>query len=173
MRMDPGLDTGPVYARAATEIGPGDTAPAVTERLATLGAELLMEVVRSVELGTATATAQDDGAATYAPRLGRDDGLVDWSTLSAVEVDRRVRGLQPWPGVTAPLAGLMVRILAGGPAGAVAVDAAAGSVLGVHGEAAEVATAAGVYSVAAVQPAGGRPMSAAAYLRGRRLGGAP
>ncbi len=173
MRMDPGLDTGPVYAREATEIGAADTAPALTERLATLGAGLLIAVVRSVELGTATATAQDDGAATYAPRLGRDDGLVDWSTLSAVEVDRRVRALQPWPGVTAPLAGSMVRIVAGGPSDAVALDAAAGTVLGVHGEVAEVATAAGVYSLATVQPAGGRPMSAAAYLRGRRLGSAP
>jgi methionyl-tRNA formyltransferase len=167
MRMEAGLDTGPVYARRATPIGPVETAPELGRRLAAMGAELLVEVLGALERGEAVATPQDGAAATVAPRLRREDGHVDWAAASAVEVDRRVRALDPWPGVTAPLGGVEVRLLAGEPLAREA-GAEPGAVLGTAGELAEVATRQGVYAVRRVQPPGRRPMDAAAYLRGRR-----
>jgi methionyl-tRNA formyltransferase len=170
MRMDVGLDTGPVYATHPVDIAPTDTAPLLSERLAEHGARLLLEVLEAVAGGTATATPQDESEATHAPRLTRADGSIEWATVSAVEVDRRVRALQPWPGATAPLAGQPVRLIAGEVGDATTDGAAPGEVVMTAGDAADVATAAGVYRVGVVQPPGGRPMSAAAYLRGRRTG---
>lgn len=167
MRMEAGLDTGPVYARRATAIGAVETAPELGRRLAAMGAGLLVEVLGALERGEAVATPQDAAATTVAPRLRREDGRVDWAVASAVEVDRRVRALDPWPGVTARLGGAEVRLLAGEP-----LDrdpgAEPGVVLRTAGEVAEVATRQGVYAVRRVQPPGRRPMDAAAYLRGRR-----
>ncbi|MBJ7596193.1 MAG: methionyl-tRNA formyltransferase [Candidatus Dormibacteraeota bacterium] len=173
MRMDAGLDTGPVYATSETEIGADQTAPSLTGRLADAGARLLLEVLSGLEDGSVAAVAQDDSQATYAPRLRREDGNLEWSSIGAVDLDRRVRALQPWPGVTAPLGGQPVRILEGAPAGSTDATGAPGEVLGLSGEAADVATMSGVYRLARVQPAGSRPMTAAAYLRGRRVQLAP
>jgi methionyl-tRNA formyltransferase len=171
MRMDVGLDTGPVYATHEVDIAPTDTAPLLSERLAEHGARLLLEVLDAVSAGTATATPQDESQATHAPRLTRGDGAIEWATVSAVEVDRRVRALQPWPGVTAPLAGQRVRLIAGQVGDATADGTAPGEVVATAGDEVDVATAGGVYRVGMVQPPGGRPMSAAAYLRGRHTGG--
>ena len=168
MRMDAGLDTGPVYAMRATPIGAAETTLELTGRLATMGAELLVEVLGALERGEAVAAAQDGSAATLAPRLRRDDGRVDWATTGALDVDRRVRALDPWPGVTAPLGGAEVRILAGRPLSTGDDAGPPGTVLRTDREIAEVATADGVYAVRTVQPPGRRPMDAAAYLRGRR-----
>ena len=168
MRMDAGLDTGPVYATSETEIGADETAPSLTSRLAGAGARLLIEVLSGLEDGSVAAVPQDESQATYAPRLRREDGTVEWSSIGAADLDRRVRALQPWPGVTAPLGGQPVRILEGAPSGATDATAAPGEVLALSGEAADVSTMSGVYRLARVQPAGRRPMTAAAYLRGRR-----
>lgn len=167
MRMDAGLDTGPVYARRRVPVPADATTPSLTASLAVDGAELLAEVLRALAAGTAVAEAQDDGRATLAPRLRRQDGEVEWSALSALEVDRRVRALQPWPGTTAPLAGLRVRLIAGGP-GAAGPGGIPGSLVSLAGESVGVWTASGAYRVDVVQPPGGRAMSAAAFLRGHR-----
>jgi methionyl-tRNA formyltransferase len=170
MRMEAGLDTGPVYAVRALPIGPGVTTPDLTADLARIGANLLVEVLAGLDDGSAIAEPQDESQATYAPRLTR----IDWGVYSAVEVDRRVRALQPWPGTVADLAGQEVRIVAGAPgsgsSGAGAGDAdAPGSIVAVDRRACAVATRDGVYEVHEVQPPGRRPMDAAAYLRGRRI----
>ena len=168
MHMDPGLDTGPLFAARTEPIGADDTTPRLTERLARLGADLLLEVLDGVAGGRLAATPQDPADATVAPRLTRADATVDWAARTAVDVDRHVRALQPWPGTTAPLGGAEVRVLAGA---AVADDdrgASPGAIIEVRGDAVLVATASGAYRVDMVQPPGGRPMSAAAFLRGRR-----
>ncbi|HEX6492345.1 MAG TPA: methionyl-tRNA formyltransferase [Candidatus Dormibacteraeota bacterium] len=168
MRMDVGLDTGPVYAMRATPIGAGETAPQLTDRLALLGADLLVEVLAALERGGLDPQPQDGDAATLAPRLRREDGRVDWSEMGAREVDRRVRALDPWPGVVAPLAGAEVRVLAGKVLSEGDDAGPPGTVLRTDRHLAEVATRDGVYAVHRVQPPGRRPMDAAAYLRGRR-----
>jgi methionyl-tRNA formyltransferase len=168
MRMDAGLDTGPVYAQRSTPIAPSETTPQLTARLARMGADLLVEVLAGLERGGLAAHPQDDAGATLAPRLRREDGRVDWSATGAAEVDRRVRALDPWPGVTAPLGGAEVRLLTGAPVPDADGGGPPGTVLRTDREGAEVATADGVYAVRRVQPPGRRPMDAAAYLRGRR-----
>jgi methionyl-tRNA formyltransferase len=168
MRMDVGLDTGPVYATRAIDIAPTDTTPMLAERLAEHGAAVLLQVLEGLVAGTALAVAQDNTQASHAPRLARQDGVVEWDAVSAVDVDRRVRALQPWPGVTVALGGQRVRILVGTPGEAAPLGAVPGDVVAVEREEVAVATVQCVYRVAAVQPPGGRPMSAAAYLRGRR-----
>ncbi len=188
MRMEVGLDTGPVYATRVVPIDAEATAAGLTETLAIAGAEELVAVLAALERGTAVATPQPEDAVTYAARLTREDGLLDWSARTAEEVDRMVRALTPWPGVTGDLAGVGVRILAGrpvpateveipgsagaasGPAGGTLASSGAtpGSVVRIEGESAIVATVAGLYRVDTLQRPGRRVMSAAAFLRGRR-----
>jgi methionyl-tRNA formyltransferase len=167
MQMERSLDTGPVYLQRRVTISGDATTPSLTETLAELGADALIDVLCRLRGGDVTPVPQDDSLATYAPRLTRADAHVDWATHSAVEVDRRVRALQPWPGVVAPLAGAEVQILAGGPAGP-CPGASPGHVVRAEAEAVVVATREEAYRVDAVRPPGGRTMSPAAYLRGRR-----
>ena len=96
MLVERRLDAGPVIAAAATPIGPLDTTATLTARIAELGAALLAERLPAWTAGAIAATPQPEEAASYAPRLARDDGAIDWSR-PAVEIWRRVRACQPWP----------------------------------------------------------------------------
>lgn len=110
MRMDEELDHGAILATSAAEIGPREDAPALTHRLAELGASLLVETI--ARLDEIQAVEQDHSKATVAPRLRREDGELDWSA-GPEEIDRRVRALQPWPGVTLPTSRGRVKVLSG------------------------------------------------------------
>ncbi len=90
------MDAGDVLARRAVSVGPRETAPSLHDRLAGIGAEVVLDVLAQIEAGTQTAEAQDPTRVTYAPRLKKEDGRIDWRR-SPEEVDRRVRGLKPWP----------------------------------------------------------------------------
>ncbi|HYY94454.1 MAG TPA: methionyl-tRNA formyltransferase, partial [Pyrinomonadaceae bacterium] len=94
MLIDEGLDTGPVLLQRPTEIGDGETAPRLLERLSHEGAELLSQTL--ARLDEIEPRPQRDEDATLAPMLRREDGLIDW-TLAAADIERRVRGFQPWP----------------------------------------------------------------------------
>jgi methionyl-tRNA formyltransferase len=110
MRMDEQLDHGPILATRTTVIADGEAAPALTSRLATIGAELLVDTVARIE--KLDAVEQEHSRATLAPRLRREDGELEWS-VDAREIDRRVRALQPWPGVTLPTKRGRVKVLSG------------------------------------------------------------
>ena len=97
MKMDAGMDTGPMLAQQSVPIDNDETAPELAARLARLGADLLSATLPGVERGEIEPTPQDDSAATYAPMLKREDGSINWS-LSAREIANRVRAFQPWPG---------------------------------------------------------------------------
>ncbi|HEX7334631.1 MAG TPA: methionyl-tRNA formyltransferase [Pyrinomonadaceae bacterium] len=94
MFIEPTLDTGPILLQSKTEIGATETAPELMERLAEIGAGLLGETL--ARLHELTPRPQHDRDATFAPILEKEDGLINWSR-SAVEIERRVRGFQPWP----------------------------------------------------------------------------
>jgi methionyl-tRNA formyltransferase len=110
MRMDEQLDHGPILATRSVKIGAREDAVSLTSRLAVLGAELLVETL--AHLDDIKAVEQDHGAATVALRLSREDGELEWE-MGALEIDRHVRALQPWPGVTLSTKKGRVKVLSG------------------------------------------------------------
>jgi methionyl-tRNA formyltransferase len=94
MFMEPALDTGPILLQRATKIGETETAPELMQRLSETGAVLLSETL--ARLDELTPQPQDDTQASFAPIIKKEDGLIDW-TKPAVEIDRAIRGFQPWP----------------------------------------------------------------------------
>jgi methionyl-tRNA formyltransferase len=94
MKMDAGLDTGDILLQRSTEIGPAETAPELMERLSLIGADLLAETL--ARLALIEPVAQDHAAATLAPIMKREDGLIDWQ-MTAIKIAARVRGFQPFP----------------------------------------------------------------------------
>lgn len=110
MRMDEELDHGPILTSRKTVIGEREDAAVLTRRLGVVGAQLLVETLTRIE--QITPVDQEHTQATFSPRLRREDGEIDWQ-LGASEIDRRVRGLQPWPGVTLPTKKGRVKVLSG------------------------------------------------------------
>ncbi len=157
MRMDEGLDTGPVLLRQAVPITPSTTAAGLHDQLAGLGARLILRALDD----NPPALPQGTGA-TYAPKLAREDGRIDWSADAAV-IGRRVRALNPWPGTYTALHGQPLKVLAAEPA---AGSGAQGTVLD---EALTVACGAGALRPTRVQLAGRPPMDTSAFLRGHNV----
>jgi len=166
-RMEAGLDTGPVLARRSTPIGAREDAGTLAERLARLGAELLVDTLGELERGEATARPQDEAGATYAPKLAgvRDLGYAG----EAGETERLVRAFHPEPGAALELRGERVKLLAAAvsPEG---TEAPPGTVLAVAGAALRVAMGGGtVLDLVRVQRPGGRPISGRDLANGLRL----
>jgi methionyl-tRNA formyltransferase len=97
MRIDAGLDTGDMLLKAVAEIGPEESAVELGERLARLGADLLVRTLEGLAASAITPERQDPAKATHAPILKKEHGLIDWNR-TAPEIHNRVRGFQPWPG---------------------------------------------------------------------------
>jgi methionyl-tRNA formyltransferase len=98
MQIDAGLDTGPILLKHELDIGPDETSPELTSRLAEAGAPLVAETLRALDQGKIQAIAQNNSEATFAPPLKKEDGRIDWSQ-PAQKIYCRIRGLRPWPGV--------------------------------------------------------------------------
>ena len=136
MRMEPGLDSGPVLLQREVPILPRETAGELSPRLAAAGAELLVETLRGLERGGVEPRPQDPAAASYAPKLTKADGEVDWG-LPAARLCDRLRAFTPWPGLRAELGGEEVKLLGldpVDPAGAAGGEAP-GTILGTDGAA--------------------------------------
>lgn len=114
MRMDVGMDTGPVFATRALPVAPDDTGQTLHDKLASLGAALLVETLDRIADGDATETPQPEHGVTYAPLLTKDDAWIDW-TLPAAQIERKVRAFFPWPGtrttVATPSGDKILRVL--------------------------------------------------------------
>lgn len=109
MQIDAGLDTGGMLLKARTAIGPDEDAIGLGERLAQMGASLLIETLEGLEGGTLQAEPQNGDLATHAPILKREDGRIDW-TAPALSVHNLVRGMQPWPGAHTIFRGRLLHI---------------------------------------------------------------
>jgi methionyl-tRNA formyltransferase len=163
MRLDPGLDTGPMLAKRATPIALDDTTATLAERLAVIGADLLIEALPAYLAGTLIPEPQDETLATFAPRLEKGDGHLDF-TRPAVELERRVRAVTPWPGAFALWQGQRFKILRAALAEAVGEPG-----LVTEGEWGPVVCCRpGGLQLLQVQAAGKRPMPAATFARGAR-----
>jgi methionyl-tRNA formyltransferase len=169
MRMEAGLDTGPVYLVRETEIAPDETAGQLHDRLAALGAEALAAALPGIADGTLQPQPQDDARATYAQRIEKVEAQIDW-TRPAVEIWRRVRAFNPVPVCETRFGKERLRIWEARVLDAVG-SAAPGSVLAGGRDGIDVATGSGVLRLLRVQRAGGRPVSAAEYARGHALDG--
>ncbi len=98
MLMDEGMDSGDILDTMETQITPDETAPSLYVRLTKMGAALLLRVLPSLGLGMTRRIPQNHTAATFAPKLKKHDGNVDWATHSAADIERRLRAFLPWPG---------------------------------------------------------------------------
>ena len=165
MQMDVGLDTGPMLAKKSIRIKPDDTTGSVLEALSTLGADLLMETLPEYIDGRLTAQPQPEEGATYAPMLKKEDGLLDFAH-SAVELERRVRAMNPWPGAWFAWNGNPLKVMR---ASTVSVEngLVSGSRLIVEGRPAIMSTD-GALVLDEIQPAGKKVMSGKSFLAGAR-----
>ena len=123
MRVVREVDAGPILGQVRTPIGPLDTTETLTDRIAELGAELLGELLPRWVAGQIEAVEQDESAVTHAPRLSKEDGVIDWS-LSSEEIGRRVRAFQPWPLATTLYGGERFTVHEGWPLPTLTLEAA-------------------------------------------------
>ena len=169
MRLVREMDAGPVFARRTRPIAPDETSAAVEADLARIGAELLLEVIRDLEAGTAVEQPQDHAAATFAPRLAREDGEIDWRA-SAAAIHNLVRGLHPWPHASSVLEGARYLI----HRTAIASSArrqpqAPGTLVEASGDRLLVSTGdGGAVAILEIQPEGRRRLDTRAFLAGHR-----
>jgi methionyl-tRNA formyltransferase len=165
MRLVRELDAGNMLARVKRPIGPDDTSDVVERDLAELGAALLVEVVDRMAAGPVDEERQDFMLATYAPRLTKEEGLIDWS-LPAPYVHNRVRGLYPWPHAYTHLDGTRLIVLKT-RVEAERTSEPPGTILDASGDAIHVATGhEWRLAIERLQPEGRRPMSAREFLAG-------
>jgi methionyl-tRNA formyltransferase len=168
MRVVKELDAGAMLAIRRRPIGPDETSVEVEHDLARIGADLLIETVDALAIGSLTETPQPEEGITYASKLTKEESAVSW-TEPALRIHNLVRGLQPWPLVAARLAGARVLIHRTALTGEVA-EAPAGTVVAASGDTLAVAAGdARVLRIVSLQPEGRRVMSARDYLAGRRI----
>ncbi len=165
MKLDEGLDTGPVFAVCTTPVGDDETSGQLFERLAPLGAELLERELPAYIEGRATLVAQDDRLATHARMLEKADGVLDWSQ-PARAVQRRVQGVSPWPGASTLLRGKVVKVHAA-RAHAASTTAAPGTVIRADKGVLLVATGEGALELLTVQLEGKKAVKATDWVLGR------
>ena len=165
MHMAPALDAGDIIAQRASPIGPDETAEALYDRLARLGADLLAETLPRLADGTAPRTPQAEDQATLAPMLSRDLSPMDF-TRPAQALHDQVRGLIPWPAATMDLNGVRCKVFATAVLGET-TGKAPGSVIQADKKGLKLACGGGtVLGIQVLQAAGGKRMAAADYLRG-------
>ena len=164
MQIDEGLDTGDLLAAREVPIGPDETAPELGERLAHLGAGLLVETLPALEAGHITARPQDPALATYAPVLKKEDGRMDWH-LDARQIANRIRGFDPWPGGYTTFRGNLLHLRRVRPADGPAAEP---GTLAVEGRTLRAACGQGWLELLDLQPEGKKRMTASEFINGRR-----
>lgn len=167
MQMERGLDTGPVYSRVTTGIEPTDTGGSLHDRLAALGAELLMRDVDAILNGSLQPEPQPDAGVTHAPLIKKADGLIDWDQ-SAREIDCRIRAMNPWPVAYTQLGNDTVRCWMS----SLADDEAGlppGTVSGVDADGLLVHTGDGLLRLERLQLPGRKPVSGREFANARSL----
>jgi methionyl-tRNA formyltransferase len=167
MRLVEKMDAGPIYLQEAMTVGPEETTASLQAKLAPLGARLMLETIRKLKEGSLQANAQDEKAATLAPMLKKEDGMIDWRQ-SAIQIERRVHGFTPWPSAYTRCAGKLLKIHR---ARIVAVPDAMnpGEVVRADAGGFWIATGSGVLSLEEVQLEGKRRLAGVDFVRGARV----
>lgn len=162
MQMDAGLDTGPVLLRGETTIAPVDTAGTLHDRLAILGAKLLLDALRGIERGSVKPVPQATEGVTYAPKIEKPEARIDW-TRPAPEIDRQIRAFNPFPGAVAQFRGTPVKVWRA----ALRLESGhPGTILHAGPEGIVVACGLASLALTELQRAGGKRLAAGELLRG-------
>ena len=169
MQMDAGMDTGDVLAQIKVPLVPEDTGDILHDRLADLGADLLLGTLDALESGPLAAAPQDDALASHAPMLTRESGRVDW-TLPASRLEPRVRGFHPWPGSWTRFRGKVLKLFPPTTVGRSDRNQAPGTLLGLDPDRGlGVACRDGVLWLKTVQAEGKKPVAVRDFVNGARL----
>ena len=165
MQMDVGLDTGDVYVCQSVEITPTETAASLHDKLAEAGAQLTAQYLDNILQGKIARKSQDDALSTYAPMINKEDGRLDWNE-SAINLDRRIRAMTPWPGAFSSWQGKMLKIKEAGLAEGKLPSGQPGQIVSYDGGTA-VLTGAGGIHLQSIQLAGKKAMAVDDFLRGQ------
>lgn len=165
MKMDVGMDTGPMLLARKIPIGEDDTAETLFSKLSLLGVEALLEALRRLHEGALPEIPQEDSLATYAPMIRKEHGRIEWSR-PAREVRNLIRGMTPWPSACTSHDGKTLKILS---ASVREGRGEPGEILDVGREGVLVACGDGALALGLVQPEGGKAMASRDYARGRRV----
>lgn len=164
MRMEAGLDSGPVLLQRALGVAPDDHAGTIHDEMAHLGGELLCEALERLREGRLVEVEQDHSRATYAPKLTKDEGRIDWDR-PVQEVHNHIRAMHPWPGAFytwqagEPVGDVRLTIFPGRPGPALDSDAKPGTILGLKEESVAIACRDGIYLAPMVKPQGKKAMA--------------
>lgn len=164
MQMEAGLDTGPMLLKETTPISAEDTGGTLHDRLAELGARAIVEAVDGLEAGTLKGEAQDDALACYAHKLSKDEARLDWSR-PAVDLERQIRALHPWPICHSGLSGEAVKVHAAQLADG---SGAPGTILDAGKDGLRVACGQGALLLTRLQLPGGKPLAFSDLYNSRR-----
>lgn len=170
MRMDVGLDTGPMLLERTTPIAAADTAASLHDRLAAMGAQALLEALDGLIDGSIAARVQPAEGVTYAAKISKAEAAIDWSRTAA-ELDRQIRAFSPWPVAETCWNGQQLRVWEASVTNA-AATAAPGTVLSADATGIRVATGSGLLNLLRVQLAGRKAVTAAEFLNAHRIEGA-
>ncbi len=165
MKMDAGMDTGPVFARGELAIGPDDTSASLHDKLSVLGGALLEEHLLPYLRGERPPVPQATEGVVMAPMIKKEDGRLDF-TRPAADLERRLRAFTPWPGAFTQFEGALLKVQA---ATAAAGKGAPGEILSASPEGLEVACGEGSLRLTSLQPEGKKPMTAQQFLSGRKV----
>jgi methionyl-tRNA formyltransferase len=165
MRMNQGLDTGPILLQEKTHIGVHETAGELHDRLADLSATFLLKTLDGLVQNAISETPQDDNSATYAAKIDRSTGNISWD-FPADHVSALIRGLDPWPGAYTSVNGKILKLFASRVVNRECADTVPGRVKGDGKEGLLVETADGVILVGAMQLAGKKRLGTSDFLRG-------
>jgi methionyl-tRNA formyltransferase len=166
MQMDAGLDTGPMLLTGELPIGPDDTTASLHDKLAELGARLVVEVLAQAQGGALQAVAQPEAGVTYAHKIEKHEAAIDW-TLPADVIVRRIRAFDPFPGASAQLAGETLKIWAAQVgAGSPPPALECGSIMALGHESIDVVAMNSIVCITALQRPGGKRLKAGDFLRG-------
>ena len=168
MQMNEGLDEGDILVQRSEPIGPTDTGATLAARLAHLGARTLVEAIHDLRAGRIEPQPQDPSRATFAPRIRKEMGRIDWRE-AAVRLERKVRAFQPWPTAYSSLEGRQLKILHAAVRTTAAAGAPPGTVTVSAGDGITVATGDGALALLVVQIEGRKALSAADFLHGHRV----
>ena len=167
MKLVDKMDAGPIYLQQAVELAPNETSGSLQRRLTPIGARLLADTLEGLKNGGLVPRQQDESLASFAPLLKKEDGLIDWTTPAQL-IERRVRGLNPWPGAFTYFAGKILKVHrvrvcptehTGEPAQVVQADRGGFC----------VATGAGALELAEVQLENKKPLAGVEFIKGARI----